>query len=157
MSEDCAMAIPEPIHTFLTRMGFEFTVMPRLAADATGDAVVETLAFVADHGPVLTVAGAGAHVDSARLQRLAGSGPLRQATHDEIAVWYPESEPGFMPPLGPFYGQPVFVDAHVARREFIRFSGGTPGETIRMRYVDFAELVHPTAGDLVVPERAPRS
>jgi Ala-tRNA(Pro) deacylase len=151
------MAIPEPIHTFLTRMGFEFTVLPRAAAGGAGEEGVETVALVADHGPLLAVVDEGAHVDPARLQRLAGSGSLRQATHDEITSWYPESEPGSMPPLGPFYAQPVFVDAQVARREFIRFSGGASGETIRMRYVDFAELVHPTVGDLVIPERASRS
>jgi Ala-tRNA(Pro) deacylase len=151
------MAIPEPIHTFLTRMGFEFTVLPRAAAGAVGEEAIDTVAFFADHGPVLAVVDARAHVDPSRLQRLAGCGPLRQATPDEMTTWYPESEPGCMPPLGPFYGQPVFIDARVARREFVRFGGGTSGETIRMRYVDFAEMIHPTVGDLVVPERASRS
>ena len=51
-----------------------------------------------------------------------------------------------MPPLGPLYGQPVFVDASMTANDEIAFSAGSHRSAIRMRYREFESLVHPTVG-----------
>jgi Ala-tRNA(Pro) deacylase len=72
---------------------------------------------------------------------------------EEVARIHPESEPGAVPPLGPLYGQRVFVDQAITRHDHVIFSAGSRGDAIRMRYGDFAELVHPITGRFAVPTR----
>ncbi|HEX6211669.1 MAG TPA: YbaK/EbsC family protein, partial [Methylomirabilota bacterium] len=86
-----------------------------------------------------------------RLRQIAGVERLRPATGEELAQFYPESEPGAMPPLGPLYGHGVFVDEALARQSFLTFSAGTANDAIRMRYGDFVALVHPTVGRFARP------
>ena len=51
-----------------------------------------------------------------------------------------------MPPFGPLYHQPVFVDSALAAEPEIVFNAGTHTEAIRMRWVDFAVSVSPIIG-----------
>jgi Ala-tRNA(Pro) deacylase len=60
---------------------------------------------------------------------------------------YPDCETGAMPPFGPLYGQPVFVDRSLTDDEEIVFNAGSHREAVRMRYDDFDRVVHPTVGD----------
>jgi Ala-tRNA(Pro) deacylase len=48
-----------------------------------------------------------------------------------------------MPPFGPLYGLPVYVDRSLTEDEYVVFEAGTHSEAIRMRYWDFAALVFP--------------
>jgi Ala-tRNA(Pro) deacylase len=56
-----------------------------------------------------------------------------------------------MPPLGPLYGQTVFVDAELALEPEIVFSGGTHREAIAIRWNDFVKMVNPIVGRLAEP------
>jgi Ala-tRNA(Pro) deacylase len=51
-----------------------------------------------------------------------------------------------MPPLGPLYRQPVFVDVALAAEREIAFDAGTHTDAISMRWVDFARTVKPIVG-----------
>jgi len=57
---------------------------------------------------------------------------------------FPDCEPGAMPPFGNLYGMEVFVLEDLAEDEEIAFNAGTHTELIRLKYRDFANLVHPT-------------
>jgi Ala-tRNA(Pro) deacylase len=52
-----------------------------------------------------------------------------------------------MPPLGPLYGQPVFVDRALAGRDEIVFDAGSHTDAVRLTYDDFARVVRPFEGD----------
>jgi prolyl-tRNA editing enzyme YbaK/EbsC (Cys-tRNA(Pro) deacylase) len=51
-----------------------------------------------------------------------------------------------MPPFGPLYHQPLYVDDALADETQIVFSGGTHGDAIAMSYEDFVRLARPTVG-----------
>jgi Ala-tRNA(Pro) deacylase len=71
---------------------------------------------------------------------------MRLATEAEIGLLYQGCEPGAVPPLGPLYGQRVFVDTSMTANDEIAFSAGSHRSAIRMRYREFEALVHPTVG-----------
>lgn len=148
------MAIPEPIETFMLRLGFNYSALHQGAArEENGERSewVRTVVYFGDETPILATIPANARVDAERLRRLARVSRLRPATDEEVAHLHPESEPGAVPPLGPLYGQQVFVDETVRRLDYIVFRAGSRTDAIRMRYGDFAELVHPSVGRFAVP------
>jgi Ala-tRNA(Pro) deacylase len=151
------MAIPEPIETFMLRLGFDYSTLREGSTsfaehEESGDRSewVETIICMADERPILATVPADARINTERLRHLAAVSRLRSATDEEVTRLHPESEPDAVPPLGPLYGQPVFVDEAVSRREYIVFRAGTRRDAIRMRYGDFAELVHPSVGRFAV-------
>ena len=154
------MAIPSLIDTFMTRLGFRYSTRRHcIASTALSGAAAahvparrwaKTVVFVADHTPILAVVAATCRVDPERLRTLTGAHRLRRAREAEIATLYPESECGAMPPLGPLYGQRVFVDLQLAREEDVWFNAGTHVDAIQMRYDDFADIVHPMVGRIAV-------
>jgi Ala-tRNA(Pro) deacylase len=91
-----------------------------------------TRVFFGGHTPILAMYGADRHVEPDRLRQLA--------------------EPGTAPPLGPLYAQQVFVDEELTHHPQVVFRAGTSTDAVRMRYGDFAELVHPIVG-FTRPER----
>jgi len=102
--------------------------------------------FFADGEPIMAVVPADLVVDLERLLDVTGADRIRLATEDELNALYPDCEPGAMPPLGPLYNQPVFVDIALAAEPQIVFNGGTHGDAICMRYDDFAALARPVVG-----------
>jgi Ala-tRNA(Pro) deacylase len=154
------MASPDAIDTFMRRLGFEFaTLRHPAAATALEEAEAahvpphewaKTVVYFNRTEPILAVLPATCRVDPDRLQTLAGAAHLRKAAEKELVRLYPACEPGAMPPLGPLYGQRVFVDERLAQDEYVAFSAGTHSDAIRMRYRDFAELVHPAVGRFAV-------
>jgi Ala-tRNA(Pro) deacylase len=101
---------------------------------------------MADGRPTLAVLPADHVIDRARLRDLVGADQMRLATEAEIGLLYEGCELGAVPPLGPLYAQPVFVDTSVTANDEIAFSAGSHRSAIRMRYREFASLVRPTVG-----------
>ncbi len=71
---------------------------------------------------------------------------IRLADERELERLYSDAELGAMPPFGPVYGQPVFVDVALAAEPEIVFNAGTHTEAISMRWADFAASVRPIVG-----------
>lgn len=82
-------------------------------------------------------------VDFRRLEEVLGCPHIRLATEEELATLFPDCEIGSMPPFGNLYGTPVYVDATLTADEQIVFDAGSHVGAIKMRYRDFADLVHP--------------
>ena len=59
----------------------------------------------------------------------------------------PDCELGAMPPLGNLYGVDVYVDQSLTEDEAIVFQAGTHVGAIKLRYEDFANLVHPKVAE----------
>ena len=107
----------------------------------------KTVACVGDDRAMLVVVPAPSLVDFDRLREVAGVNDIRLANEREFERLYPDCETGAMPPLGPMYRQPVFVDRALAAGEEIVFDAGSHSDAVRMRYDDFARIVRPRVGD----------
>jgi Ala-tRNA(Pro) deacylase len=150
------MAVVPTLQEYLRRSNVAYTVFPHPAAfTAQEEAAVthtpgrdwaKVVACFADGEPILAVVPADLHVDLVRLARLAGADDVRLAREEELDWLYPDCERGAMPPIGPLYRQPVFVDSALAAEEEIVFNGGTHVDAIAMTYEDFALLARPTVG-----------
>ena len=60
-----------------------------------------------------------------------------------------------MPPLGPLYGQRVFVDSSLANDPEVVFNAGTHVDAIRMRYDAFAAVAGAKVAMFAIPARRP--
>ena len=120
------------------------------AAHVPGRQWAKTVACVADGRPMLVVVPASSVVDFDRLREIAGAREIRLASEREFERLYPDCEVGAMPPLGPLYGQPVFLDRTLAWGDIV-FDAGSHSDAIRMNYDDFARAVRPQVGDFGRP------
>jgi Ala-tRNA(Pro) deacylase len=122
----------------------------REAADSLhvpADTFAKVVIFKADGRFIMTVLPSIWNVDLKRLEEVLECPRVRLATEEELAVLFPDCEIGSMPPFGNLYGTPVYVDAMLAKDEEIVFDAGTHAGAIKIRYKDFAELVHPQVGE----------
>lgn len=153
------MAIPTSIADFLKSKPYT-TLSHRTAFTAQEEAAVshvpgrlwaKTVVCLADEVPVLAVLPAHYRVDLERLRLLAGASSTRLASEPEIASLYPGCETGAVPPLGPLYGQTVYVDRVLAEDPEVVFHAGTHTDAVRMRFEDLAALAHPVVGEFALP------
>ncbi|MFB3853184.1 MAG: aminoacyl-tRNA deacylase [Vicinamibacterales bacterium] len=149
------MAIPTQIADFLKSKPYT-TLSHRTAFTAQEEAAVthvpgrawaKTVVCYLDGRPAVAVVPAYYRVDLERLRLLAGAKEARLATEAEVAGLYPGIETGAVPPLGPLYGQAVYVDRTIAADEEVAFHAGTHTDAVRMRYEDLADLSHPVIGE----------
>lgn len=161
------MPIPRSIEHFLGDQHVPYSVLHhRPAYTSQEEAAVthipgrqwaKTVACFADDQPVLAVVPASSLVDVDRLRTVTGARKLRLATEREFEALYPDCETGAMPPLGPLYGQAVFVDRSLEDAGEIAFHAGSHSDAIKVRYDDYVRVVQPTIGDFVLARRAPSS
>ncbi len=155
------MAIPVPIREFLRDRHIDFRVVTHPTAyTAQEEAAVshvpgrewaKTVVCFADTEPILAVLPAHYSVDFDRLRTMAGASRSRLATEAEMVGLYPGCEAGAMPPLGPLYGQRVFVDASLAADLEVVFNAGTHVDAVRMRYDAFVALTGATVASFATP------
>jgi Ala-tRNA(Pro) deacylase len=150
------MLSTSPIHEFLREARVPYTIVPhRTAFTAQEEAATahvpgrdwaKVVIFFVDGEPVQAVLPAPQEVNLTRLLDLARGNEIRLADEDELIRLFPDCEPGAMPPFGPLYHQPVFVDVELAAEPEIVFNAGTHTEAIRMRWPDFAASIRPIVG-----------
>lgn len=150
------MAVTEVVQEFLRRANVAYSVFPHAPAYTAQEEAAVThisgrdwakpVVFFADGEPIQAVVPADLVIDPEQLLQLTGAERIRLATEEELAALYPDCEPGAMPPLGPLYNQPVFVDIALAAEPQVVFNGGTHADAVCMRYDDFAALAHPVVG-----------
>jgi Ala-tRNA(Pro) deacylase len=155
------MAIAQSIGNFLRRERVPYTVFIHRAAYSAqqearashiqGRHWAKIVVCFADAEPIQAVLPADRMVDLTRLGTLARAHTMRIATEAEMVEFYPECEPGAMPPFGPLYGQRVFADRSLAGDPEMAFNAGTHTDAICMHYNDFAEIVRPTVGAFARP------
>lgn len=159
------MPIPRSIEKFLGDHQVPYSVLhhrPAYTAQeeaslahVPGSQWAKTVACFADERPILAVVPAPSLVDLDRLREIAGAREIRLANEREFEGLYPDCETGAMPPLGPLYGQQVFVDQSLAGAGDIVFDAGSHTDAVKVRYDDFVQLVRPTAGDFGRARRVP--
>lgn len=161
------MPIPRSIEQFLGEQNVPYSVVHHqpaytaqeeaAVAHVPGRQWAKTVACVADGRAILAVVPASSLVDLDRLREVAGAKDIRLASEREFERLYPDCEIGAMPPLGPLYGQEVFVDASLAAGDEneIVFDAGSHSDAVKVRYEDFARVVRPTVGEFGRLRRMP--
>lgn len=150
------MSSMSAIHEFLREAQVPYAVVPhRPAFTALEEAAAsrvpsrdwaKVVSCFIDGEPVEAVVPAPSFVNLERLLALAGGHEIRLADEPELRRLFPDCEIGAMPPLGPLYGQTVFVDARLAAEDEIAFNAGTHEDAIAMRWSDFVRIVDPIVG-----------
>ena len=97
--------------------------------------------------PVMVVLPASCRVDFAALARALGKPSVALVPETELAEMFPDCETGAMPPFGPLYGMPVYVDAGFSRLGAFAFQAGNHHEIVRMSFAEFERLARPVAAD----------
>ncbi|HTS78250.1 MAG TPA: YbaK/EbsC family protein [Bryobacteraceae bacterium] len=108
-----------------------------------GIELAKTVMVKIDGGLAMAVLPASYQVDLALLKEAAGAKTVELATEAEFRSRFPECEVGAMPPFGPLYGMPVYVDESLTQDKSIAFSAGSHHELIRLFVDDFLRLVRP--------------
>jgi Ala-tRNA(Pro) deacylase len=116
-------------------------------AHVTGDEFAKSVIVTIDGAMVMAVLPASYHADLSLLKEAANGKQINLATETEFRDRFPECETGAMPPFGPLYGMPVFVDERLTREKEIAFNAGSHRELIRLSYEDFARLVKPAVAN----------
>jgi Ala-tRNA(Pro) deacylase len=155
------MTGPSTIHEFLREARVAYSVLPhRPAFTAHDDAAAvhipgrdwaKVVICVVDGEAIEAVVPAPKTVNLDRLLELTGGSEIRLAHEDELRGLFPGCELGAMPPLGPLYGQVVYVDVALAGEPEIVFDAGTHTEAIRMRWAQFATVIRPIVGRFAEP------
>lgn len=161
------MAVPLSVTQFLGDQHMTYSVLHHVPAftaqeeaslsHVPGRQWAKTVACFADDRPILAVVPAPWFVDFDRLRDIAGARSIRLASEREFERWYPDCELGAMPPLGPLYGQQVFIDRTLAAGDDIVFDAGSHSDAVKVKYDDFARAVRPTVGDFGRMRRLPVS
>lgn len=113
----------------------------------SGKLLAKVVITKADKRLVMAVLPSNWKIDFARLKKVLRSRRVRLATEDEFNGPFPDCEIGAMPPFGNLYGVDVYVDRSLTEDEEIVFQAGTYDGAVKLRYQDFAHLVHPTVAE----------
>jgi Ala-tRNA(Pro) deacylase len=147
------MPLSERLRTFLDSRRAEFTLSSHPKAFTAREvAAVEHLP-AREVAKVVVVFGDGAYhmivvpasklVDLHEVRPVLGLAQARLATEDELLRLFPDCELGAMPPLGPIYGIPVYLDTTLAGQDHIAFNAGTHREVLHMQTSEFRRLAGP--------------
>jgi Ala-tRNA(Pro) deacylase len=149
--------IPASVSEYLNRNHARYSIMSHpaaytaqeeaAAAHVPGREWAKSVVCFADDQPILAVVPATCAVDLDRLQRAAHAQSIRLARETEFAPFYQDCEPGAMPPLGPLFGQRVFVDQRLTADPEVVFTGGSHRDAIRMSFREFERLAHPVVAE----------
>lgn len=105
--------------------------------------VAKTVVFLGDDVFAMAVLPADENVDLEQLRLALGLAEIRLATEEELAKLFPDCEIGAMPPFGPLFGLPVYIDSRLAEQEVIALNGGAHRDELRMTYDELVRLTDP--------------
>lgn len=113
------------------------------ALHVSGKMFAKVVIVKADDRFVMVVLPSNWQIDFERLRHVLGARQVRLASEAEFKGLFPDCQIGTTPPFGNLYEIPVYVDQLLAEDEEIVFEAGTHFGAIKLRYRDFADLVHP--------------
>jgi Ala-tRNA(Pro) deacylase len=110
--------------------------------------LAKTVVILGDGGYHMIVVPANKLIDFQEVRLALGFYQVRLATEEELGKLFPDCEIGAMPPFGPLWGLPVYLDRSLAGAPYLAFNAGTHLDVIHMRTEDFRNLVTPTIASL---------
>ncbi len=114
------------------------------AAHVPGRELAKTVIVDIDGRLAMVVQSASSKVPLGRVRSVAGARDVHLVSESEFRDRFPDCETGAMPPFGNLYGMEVYVVEDLTDDDEIVFNAGTHSDLIRLKYRDFANLVHPT-------------
>ncbi|MCU1233721.1 MAG: YbaK/prolyl-tRNA synthetase associated region [Candidatus Solibacter sp.] len=152
------MPLSERLRSFLESRNAEFNLTQHANAFTAREVaaaehlpareVAKTVIVFADGVYHMIVVPASKLVDLIEVRPTLGFAQVRLAREDELSALFPDCELGAMPPFGPLYGFPVYLDASLAGQDTIAFNAGSHREVIHMHTAEFRRLVSPTVVSL---------
>jgi Ala-tRNA(Pro) deacylase len=149
--------IPVTVSDYLTQRHARYSTMSHpvaytaqeeaAAAHVPGIQWAKAVVCFADDQPILAVVPAPLAVDLNELRLAAAAHSIRLAKEPEFKRLYRDCEPGAIPPLGPLFGQRVFVDRSLTADPEVVFSAGSHHDAIRMPYAEFARVADATIAE----------
>lgn len=151
------MAIAPDVKTYLDKSGVscEAVSHPQVfscveEAKALGidaDEIAKNLIIKMKDRHAFVVLPGARRLDMHKLRDLLGK-RARLELEEEMPADFPKYEVGAVPPLGEFFGLPVYVDKRLLDHETIIFVAGTHTDSIKMKTQDFVNLVKAQIVDL---------
>ena len=111
------------------------------SAHIPGAQMAKTVMVNADGTLAMAVLPANRRVDIGELRAVTGCDNVTLAHENEFKDYFPDCEPGAMPPFGNLYDMPVYVSPDLAVEPEIVFNAGSHTELVRMRWRDYYSLV----------------
>jgi Ala-tRNA(Pro) deacylase len=105
--------------------------------------LAKTVIVRGPNGYAMAVLPADCRIDLKELAARLQAEHVRLATEEEIRERFPDSEVGAMPPFGPLFGMPVYLDASLAEEPNILFNAGTHRDAIHIPMDDYVRLSDP--------------
>jgi len=153
------MPLSERLRSFLDSRHAEYTLTKHANAFTAREVaaaehlppreVAKTVVIFGDGTYHMIVVPASKLVDLIEVRPTLGLAQVRLAREEELGMLFPDCELGAMPPLGPLYGFPVYLDASLAGEDTIAFNAGTHREVIHMKTAEYRRLVSPSIVSLV--------
>jgi len=113
------------------------------SAHISGKELAKTVMIKFDGKMAMAVLPASYKISFDDLKEVLGVEKVRLAYEQEFMDKFPDCEVGAMPPFGNIYGIEVYVAESLTDDEDIAFNACSHTELIRMKYIDFEELVKP--------------
>lgn len=161
------MSILKRLKDYLDREKVPYAVLPHREAytasdlaqtlHVSGKELAKVVMVKVGERFVMAVLPANWKVDLKRLSDSFQTPHVRLATEEEFTGLFPDCELGAMPPFGNLYGLEVYVDQALTVDEEIVFQAGTRYEAVKLRYQDFANLVHPVVAEFHVASLGPKT
>lgn len=109
----------------------------------SGDKLAKVVIVKKDNGtPVMLVLPASYHVNFSWLRAVLGTRATLEE-EKEFRGLFPECEIGAEPPFGNLFDLDTVVDTALTKDDEIVFNAGSHYQTVKMRYDDYARIVHP--------------
>lgn len=147
------MPLSERLRNFLDSRSAEFTLTTHpkaytarevaLAEHLPPREVAKTVVVFADGHYHMIVVPASRLVDLQEVRAMLGFSQVRLATEEELWALFPDCELGAMPPLGPIYNMPVYLDGMLAGQDTLAFNAGTHRDEVHMTTIEFCRLAKP--------------
>lgn len=120
------------------------------SAHIPGDKMAKTVMVKIDGALAMAVLPAARRVDLDELRALTGSDDIHLAHEDEFKDYFPDCEPGAMPPFGNLYDMSVYISPDLAVEPEIVFNAGNHTELVRMSWRDYYDLVKPRVAEFAL-------
>jgi Ala-tRNA(Pro) deacylase len=147
------MPLSERLRSFLDTHRAEFTITTHPKAFTAREVaaaehlpareVAKTVVIFGDGGYHMVVVPASKQVDLHEVRPVLGLTQARLATEGELGTLFPDCEMGAMPPIGPIYGLPVYLDTTLAGGDTIAFNAGTHRDVVHMTMAEYRRLAAP--------------
>jgi len=146
---------------YLNKTGVSFELLSHIPAFSAHEVatathvqdkeLAKTIIISADESKWMAVLPADFRLNDRLVKRALGVRHVHFIQEEELTNLFPDCEIGAMPPLGNLYSLPVVVDKTLTYNDQIVFNAGTHTESVKMKFKDFENLVHPRVVQIAEP------